>query len=223
MEDWRHEIVEMAAESSGYPRPDNAMCTKECGAVWDTFDDLAYEFLESWVSNNVSAVKREYGALDLWNEEGPYLIYMTMAGEGVGIWDGRWDRFFVNPKTAISKLQAYLESNLGHAYSDLEIAIENAAYDTVGGFAEAEEEEGPPDRETLDESIVIKDCAMGYACYNVFAMGKKIDFRRTLNAAVKTARKWSKDNNYYPNIYYINDHGNVDLLDYKGNIVKSWV
>lgn len=35
--------------------------------------------------------------------------------------------------------------------------------------------------------------------------------------AVKAFQKWTKKNNYYPNLWYVNDHGNAELLDYDGN------
>lgn len=36
-------------------------------------------------------------------------------------------------------------------------------------------------------------------------------------------RRRMDSEHFWPDIYYINDHGNIDLLDYDGNIVESWV
>lgn len=137
MEDWRHEIVQMAAESSDYPRRDSAYCDDDCEAEWDKFDKAAWEALVEWGQDNIKEFSAEYdySALDLWDDNGPYLIYMTLAGHGVGIWDGSWDRYFVNPKKSIPELQKYLERNLAEEYQKLEIDIHNSAYETTGGDA----------------------------------------------------------------------------------------
>lgn len=34
---------------------------------------------------------------------------------------------------------------------------------------------------------------------------------------------WMNRNHYYPDVYHVNDHGNVDLLDGDGNVVEGWV
>jgi hypothetical protein len=56
-----------------------------------------------------------------------------------------------------------------------------------------------------------------------------------IGLAVKAARQWMQDNSYWPNLFYVNDHGNVDLLSVrayvKGELVisvewkteRSWV
>jgi hypothetical protein len=41
-----------------------------------------------------------------------------------------------------------------------------------------------------------------------------------LLVAVKEEMEFQR---FWPNIYYVNDHGNVDLLDDKGDTVRSWV
>jgi hypothetical protein len=42
-------------------------------------------------------------------------------------------------------------------------------------------------------------------------------------SALKQVREEMERLQYWPNIYEINDHGNVSLLDTKGNIVQAWV
>lgn len=137
MEDWRHQIVEMAAESSEYPRRHEAYCNDECEKAWNRFDEAAWHSLIEWGQKNIEAFSAEYdySAVDLWNDEGPYLIYMTLAGHGVGIWDGSWDKYFFNPGKDIPKLQKFLEGDLSDEYQKLETAIYNAAYTTTGGDA----------------------------------------------------------------------------------------
>lgn len=41
--------------------------------------------------------------------------------------------------------------------------------------------------------------------------------------ALQAVNKEMERQCFYPNIYHINDHGNVSLLDQKGNSIQSWV
>lgn len=41
--------------------------------------------------------------------------------------------------------------------------------------------------------------------------------------ALEQIKKHMESNQYWPNIFYVNDHGNVDLIDYDGNIINSRV
>jgi hypothetical protein len=53
----------------------------------------------------------------------------------------------------------------------------------------------------------------------------KLDHYPDVSECRKLLKKFSKQN-YWPNVFMINDHGNVDLLriGYNGSkIVKSWV
>jgi hypothetical protein len=42
-------------------------------------------------------------------------------------------------------------------------------------------------------------------------------------AALKAACQQMERQGYWPNIYSVNDHGNVSLLDRKGREIMSWV
>lgn len=70
------------------------------------------------------------------------------------------------------------------------------------------------------EDMVIEDARGGYT---VTCEGKLIDTCVEWDDALEAARRWMKRQGYYPDLYYINDHGNVDLLDDKGEILESWV
>lgn len=215
MEEWRHQVVEMEAESSELPLPENARCTPDCAAVWDKFDDAAFEYLENWVFDNPKTLEEEYGAQDLWNEEGPYLIYMTLAHHGVGIWDGSWDHFFVEPDKDIPKLTEFLQGWLSEEYQNLEMAILEAAEETAGSRK--------PDEELLSESYVIKDSGFLSDKYDLFYMGKTLARGKTRRVIYNIIRQHMRSESFYPDVYYINDHGNIDLLDKKGDVIYSWV
>jgi hypothetical protein len=78
-----------------------------------------------------------------------------------------------------------------------------------------------PGVEELQEAIVIAD-AKG-SRYNLFVEGKAIAREVGWSDAVRVAHTWMNRNNYWPNVYHVNERGNIDLLDNKGNIVHSWV
>lgn len=216
-EEWQEQVVRMAAEALGVPNPEDATCNKMCERAWEAFDDAVYEALEKWVKNNRKMLERDVTEDDLWSEEGPYLVYMTIAGEGVGVWDGSWDHFFKRDRDIEKKLVPYLKESLSKNYSVLEHAIVDSAYET------AEEAEGdrPPGEEELYDSIVITDRRGGG--YDVVHAGRTIEQVVEWDDAVSEANIWMDKNRYWPNLYYINERGNVDLLDKDGKIIKSWV
>jgi hypothetical protein len=37
--------------------------------------------------------------------------------------------------------------------------------------------------------------------------------------ALLALKGWCNINQYWPSLYFVNDHGNVDLIDYDGNII----
>lgn len=47
--------------------------------------------------------------------------------------------------------------------------------------------------------------------------------REPWDVVLKAFKDWCKSKAYYPDLYFINDHGNVDLLTSTGRIVRSWV
>lgn len=130
------QLVQMAAESAELEDARDAYATE---AVVD-----AAQHFEDDVEVALSAMVRRYPpkgdatAEDLYEAEGPYLILMTLRGEGVGIWDGSWDEFYDDTKGP----ERFLKEKLGKWADDtgageFEQVLEDAAYETTG----AEEEE----------------------------------------------------------------------------------
>jgi hypothetical protein len=82
-------------------------------------------------------------------------------------------------------------------------------------------------KEEMNEGIFIQDNAPRFeALYH----GKIIVYTFTYPALLKEISLWMKKSNYYPNLFYVNDHGNVDLLSlrrrgkgYTTSIIASWV
>jgi hypothetical protein len=77
-----------------------------------------------------------------------------------------------------------------------------------------------PTQSELYESIAIDNKGDRYQAYymrRLIAQGEDRD------ALFLSIRRWCEKEHYWPDIYYVNDHGNVTLYDDKGNDVASWV
>lgn len=88
---------------------------------------------------------------------------------------------------------------------------------------EPEEEDGDqPDDDELEASVVIQDRRRGG--YEAVYEGEAIAEHADRDVLLKAVRKWMKVEGYYPNVYYVNDRGNLDLLDPRtGKSLRSWV
>lgn len=124
------QLLDMAAES--------AESTVSRGALEITPElsraALAYETdLRSALDALVKKYPPENGASadDLWTEgTAPYLVLMTLRGEGVGIWDGDWDAFYSDTKRAEGFLKERLWKHADDSGSgSLHQALDNAVYD----------------------------------------------------------------------------------------------
>jgi len=100
-------------------------------------------------------------------------------------------------------------------------------YDTEIGSGEDEEDE---EEEEEEEEFSDEEMAEGYVLsdgrnggYDVKHEGKSIGHFVDKDEASHAINKHMKKANFFPNIYYVNDHGNVDLLDENGDILKSKV
>jgi len=142
-EDLLDEFVEMAAESAELDESD-AECTDKCIAVAKEYDAALATALDELVVKYPP--KDGATADDLWDAEAPYLVLMTLRGEGVGIWDGDWEDFYDDTKP----VEEFLKSKLGHFADDtgggtLNQAFDDAAFETCG------DEEGDEDEDEEDD------------------------------------------------------------------------
>lgn len=59
--------------------------------------------------------------------------------------------------------------------------------------------------------------------YSVFIEQVHVETVGTMEAALKLVAEEAERTNYYPNTFYVNDHGNVDLLALKPKTVRGKV
>jgi hypothetical protein len=129
------QLVEDAARSSEYPYPKKAKATPEVMKEAKKFEADLERALKEWVKKNPLAVG--YDVKDIIKADSAYLVLMSLNGSGRTILDGDWDEFF-NNDAELKLLDKHLERKLGK-YADctgggsLNMAFDNAAYDTCGG------------------------------------------------------------------------------------------
>jgi len=73
----------------------------------------------------------------------------------------------------------------------------------------------------MESGIVISDNTRGG--YDVSADGKYIDNYSDWKDAILAVKQWMEQNQYYPNMFFVNDHGNVTHIDTDGNEIDSIV
>ena len=102
--------------------------------------------------------------------------------------------------------------------------IEADANDDEEEEDEGEEEEEGDDVFSDEEMVsgyVISDSRQGG--YEVAHEHKHVGHYDDMAEALEAIEAEMKRSNFTPNVYYVNDHGNVDLLDASGNTIESRV
>ncbi len=105
-----------------------------------------------------------------------------------------------------------------------ETEIEPYDDDEPEGEGEGEgegDDEDPFSDEEMHEGYVIQDSRRGG--YDVAQSNKLVGHYADTDEAIKAIIKRMEKEKFFPNIYYVNDHGNVDLLDKDGKIIESRV
>ena len=97
--------------------------------------------------------------------------------------------------------------------------------DTAWDEIEAEVEGGGDDdafsEEEMHEGYVIQDARGGG--YEVAHEGKLVDTYDDMDEALSAINEDMERQQFWPNIYYVNERGNIDLLDSSGKIIESRV
>lgn len=156
------DLVQAAGEYMDAPNADDMKADKKVQKEADRFEKDLSKALDDWAKKNGDKLADEDADGDtLLDDEGAYLVFMTLRGEGVGIWDGSWDDHFVNPKD-IKELGKFLGKKLGK-YADstgggsLNQAIDDAAHD------QAEEEDDDYERLREDKGEALEEAEANYA------------------------------------------------------------
>jgi len=124
-------LVQFEADSSDYPDWRNAYATREVKAEAEKFTRAVSKALSMWVQKN--PLTDGYDVSDLMDENGAFLVYGTVNGDGFGIEDGDWDRFFDDPNRELQSLSNFLERALSRSHQALKGTLYDAAYETGGG------------------------------------------------------------------------------------------
>lgn len=111
---------------------------------------------------------------------------------------------------------------------DDEVYKEHAGEQSEAGFRghEDESDEEPPTQDDLNNNAVIYEVRRGYA---LVIDGKTIEEFTTRqhevpqDAAFQYARAWMDKNKYWPNLYFVNERGNIELMDHQtGAFIRGW-
>ncbi len=152
------QFIDMARESAELEG--EVDMTEEVAETAALFEEVLHKALSRWIQAFGQFALHPDVTVDDFMDEGEaaYNVLMTLRGEGVGIWDGRWDKFFVvDPEEGIKNLGEFLKLKLGKFADDtgggmLNDAFQNAAYETTG---QSEVDEG------LDTERVLGDALSG--------------------------------------------------------------
>lgn len=96
-------LIIMTSDSLGYYPPDewHEAAISDLEETVDQYETFLIGALEEFVDEH--PLNGEYTVADLFEGgSASYAVLMTLRGEGVGIWDGRWDHFF--PEEGIEAL-----------------------------------------------------------------------------------------------------------------------
>jgi hypothetical protein len=69
-----------------------------------------------------------------------------------------------------------------------------------------------------EEDCIIQDNVRGG--YGVSCGGKFIGNIKEMDAALKVVKDWQDKNQFFPTIWFVNDHGNTYPIDLQGNEIK---
>lgn len=78
-----------------------------------------------------------------------------------------------------------------------------------------------PTEDELFESILINTSRTG--TIGAFYSGKRVVVGRDMTTVLRDVREWMEREAFYPDIYVVNERGNIDHVSGTGEILASWV
>jgi len=140
------QLCEMAAESMELENWKDAEPNDEVFEVAREYDQALREAFEELVEKYPP--ENDGAADDLWNANGPYLVLMTLQGQGVGIWDGDWVDFYEDTDRAEKFLKGKLRKfSDGTGAGKLEEAFMNAASESCEGGGDDDDDDDDSDED----------------------------------------------------------------------------
>lgn len=96
-------LIRMAAESLEVP------CTRphispELSRVWDMWEAVVQSTIRGWARKHVRPDPDKWATRVIVEGDAPLNVYLTVNRHGAGIWDGRWDKFFIGNETYLDAL-----------------------------------------------------------------------------------------------------------------------
>lgn len=145
------QLVVMEAESLGLEGYRDAHATDALEAEWGAYEDELRRVLLEYVERAIPGEDAESFVEDLFAEGGASLnVWLTLAGHGAGIWDGRWDEWFDDDEADL--LKEHLKAEMLSGWHDrLERALVEAAEETAGDEDDGEEGDEDEDAENPSE------------------------------------------------------------------------
>ncbi len=155
------QLIEMSAEEHGIDlegvAPEPSARTRRLA---DDFAAAVHRELKLWGRSreHMQWFVRGDDADELFFDDAPYAVLMTLRGEGVGIEDGRWDSHFEQKHSseAIASLVTHLEKRLARWADDsgdglLNVAFEQDALRTAPTIEEDDDEDEEEGEEDADD------------------------------------------------------------------------
>ena len=127
----------------------------------------------------------------------------------------------------LTAFQDLLDSTSLQAYAQHQhVADVNArkilkSFGVKSSMREDEDEEEFDWKSEMETGIVIGEYRGGK--YTVTADGKHLDNFKDWDDMMKAISRWMDVNNYWPNIFHVNERGNVSHIDKEGNEIKGVV
>jgi len=109
----------------------------------------------------------------------------------------------------MNKLQKLIKEEIHKALNEVD-------YFDSDEFSNAD---NPEQREPQDDDCFIEDLPM--KGYGVSCGGKFVGEFPDMEKSLKAVSDWQKTNNWSPDIWFVSDHGNINLIDQKGNFVEG--
>ena len=129
------QLVQQTGEGAELVNWKDLKVNSEVSSEAKKFAAALYKALNKWDKDHPDSIVTSVD--EIFDDDGAYAVLMTLRGEGVGIWDGRWDKHFTDDND-IKELERYLKRVLGSfaddtgsgslEYAFLDAAMEQGSY-----------------------------------------------------------------------------------------------